>query len=212
MLRKFFLLSLFFCINSSAYAAFIDLGNSTVDTDTSLEWLDFSQSSGYSYNDIVSGSVSALSGWTHASTSYVQTLFANLGFAVEEQFYVPANSGPLAAFNLGIDLLGASSSASSFLSLQGIVNDGPDDLFRYRLGAQSGSRTDRDTGELITFMNVDLLTNGGSSQVGIGVDNTQATHFLVRQYIDPATVPETNVLWLLVPGLLGLMAASRRKL
>jgi len=62
-----------------ARAAIIDLGPSTLDTDTGLEWLDVTESRFLTFTEIVSG-VGGFSadGWRHASTVEICDFFISL--------------------------------------------------------------------------------------------------------------------------------------
>ncbi|ARN74883.1 hypothetical protein [Oceanicoccus sagamiensis] len=68
-------------LSLSVKAAFIDLGNITLDTNTSLEWLDVTETAGRSYNDVFTeiNSTSGLGkqGWRYATTSEFHTLVSN---------------------------------------------------------------------------------------------------------------------------------------
>lgn len=68
---------------TSAQAILIDNGLTTVDTDQNLVWLDLTESTGRSYNDVASqfGTGGDFEGWRHATTSEVTTMFSNAGFS-----------------------------------------------------------------------------------------------------------------------------------
>jgi hypothetical protein len=66
-----------------ARALLIDQGVTTLDTATNLEWLDLTESTGRSFDDVGShfGGGGDFAGWRHANTAEVSALFTSQGFA-----------------------------------------------------------------------------------------------------------------------------------
>ena len=67
-------------ISMSANATIVDLGNTTLDTQTNLEWLDLTATIGKSYNEVIGGFGNYIAdGYRYANTTEVTTLFTNAG-------------------------------------------------------------------------------------------------------------------------------------
>ena len=68
---------------ASAHAGLIDNWTITLDTDTGIEWLDLTESTNRSYDDVAGqfGTGGDFAGWRHANFTEVTTLFANGGIA-----------------------------------------------------------------------------------------------------------------------------------
>lgn len=120
-------LSVIALLPMTATADFIDAGTTTVDTATGLEWLDLTETSGLSYNDVSSqfGAGGALHGWRYASMEETQTLFTNLGLTLAFQFghVTSAPAGFTAALSNFVSLFGdtAGELNSSFFGALGIT-------------------------------------------------------------------------------------------
>jgi hypothetical protein len=72
-----------FISTSQASATIIDQGGYITDTDTGLDWLDLSATTGFSYDQVVAnvGAGGSFDGWTIASFDIVHALFNNAGGA-----------------------------------------------------------------------------------------------------------------------------------
>jgi hypothetical protein len=77
------------------HASFVDLGTTTVDTSSNLEWLDLTESMGYSFNQVVNDNIFPT--WRYATLSELQALYSGFGFNVERAYYQPASNGPQGA-------------------------------------------------------------------------------------------------------------------
>ena len=67
-------------VSMSANATIVDLGNTTLDTQTNLEWLDLTATIGKSYNEVIGGFGNYIAdGYRYANTTEVTTLFTNAG-------------------------------------------------------------------------------------------------------------------------------------
>jgi hypothetical protein len=82
-------------------AALIDLGSSTLDDATNLEWLDLTETQGMSYNMAEASAFVTLDGYRHATTTEVNTLFLNAGFLTTNNVANFAND-PAAALLLNL--------------------------------------------------------------------------------------------------------------
>ncbi|MCR9098255.1 MAG: PEP-CTERM sorting domain-containing protein [bacterium] len=68
----------------SAYAALVDNGSTTVDTDTNLEWLDLTETLGLSYADALASSFVTVDGYRSATSLEVAELFTNAGMSEQD--------------------------------------------------------------------------------------------------------------------------------
>lgn len=193
------------------HASFIDLGTTTVDTRSNLEWLDLTESMGFSFNQVVNYNIFPT--WRYATLSELQTLYSGFGFNVERAYYQPASNGPQGAVDLAISLLGDTygdpngvvRGVVGIIASAGFTSFPDSDLFKRSLGVTEGS----DLAPNGSFLTVNLLATGSGS--GVGVDNPSTGHYLVREYEGASPVPLPAAVWLFGSGLLGLMGLIRRK-
>ena len=68
----------------SAWAALVDNGSTTVDTDTNLEWLDLTETLGLSYADALASSFVTVDGYRSATSLEVAELFTNAGMSEQD--------------------------------------------------------------------------------------------------------------------------------
>lgn len=198
-----------------AHAVLIDLGDTTLDSRTGLQWLDVTESQGFSYNQIVSGAGGFIAdGWRFATGNELRDL---------SSFYVGTADGlpssdvlPLVRGTRALALLGITLSVNNDLGKHRV--DDPNDPWLIAtlgifddqspancpgLAASScvgfGEIVLRDfnPGFEITWQSFDDFFGNDSIAPQVGA-------FLVRQ------VPEPSTVGLLAMGLLGL-GFMRRK-
>ena len=95
-------LSLLLC-SQTALAEIINTGNSIIDTETGLEWLDLTQTQGLSWNEAEASQFVTVDGYSHASAIAVGELMINAGFRTIENKNEPGND---AAAQLLLSFLG----------------------------------------------------------------------------------------------------------
>ncbi len=88
-------------ISPQAEAVLIDLGDTTHDDATGLEWLDLTKTLGLSVNQALASSYVTTDGFRHATSIEVNTLFLNAGFLTTNNVNNPAND-PAADLLLGL--------------------------------------------------------------------------------------------------------------
>lgn len=95
LLASLVLFAMFFLSTlTTAHAALIDNGVTTLDTSNSLEWLDLTQTSGFSVAGILQGDGGfAADGWVHATGQEISNLITSfLGSASTPNFDVSGNA------------------------------------------------------------------------------------------------------------------------
>ena len=170
-----------------SYATLIDNGLTTLDDATNLEWLDLTESTNRSFND-VSGEFGVggdFAGFRHATTADITTLWTSQGFPP------------------GFTQLPAPASFANFLTLFGATSGGafPDieGYFATTTGTGLGRLLQAD-GDGRFF----ALVDEGFDPTSFG---TQTGNWLVRDAV--SAVPEPAPLGVLALGIFGL-AISRR--
>ncbi|MFZ5527774.1 MAG: PEP-CTERM sorting domain-containing protein [Pseudomonadota bacterium] len=195
-------------------AALVDQGKTTLDTESGLEWLDLSESRGYTVNDILNNRAPALAGWRLAALPEVQNLFVQFGFGIEEAVYAPTDADASAALNRAAALLGPVHAGDSSISVFGTVNapkfdDYANGYFYPLIGASLTSSWDQDWNPTQTI-GVDLVVPGnGNSYAGINASG--AAHFLVRTAVPSVPEPATSALFLLGSALLACRHRQKAK-
>jgi hypothetical protein len=176
----------------SVNAALVDNGNSLIDTDTNLEWLDLTQTKGWTVNQALASDFVTVDGYAYATTAQVTTLFANAGFPLAP----PSFNNPLNA--PAAELLLAGLGCTSIIC--GTTG-----------GTGRGWADAENTFNYQPFYSKSTL--GGSyaivslGQAGEDVVNAESGVYLVRTSV----VPVPAAAWLFGSGLLGLIGISRRK-
>lgn len=155
---------------SPAAAVLVDNGDSTIDTDTGLEWLDLTLTQGLSWNQAEATSYVTVDGYVHATDEQVAELFTNAGFVSLDNSSNAANDPAAAAL---LSLLGCTQFCGTVNQLgRGFADWNGAQLTRpfYRaspLGAAAA------TTSLLT-PNLDLI-------------DASAGHYLVRVVPEPGT-------------------------
>lgn len=115
----------------------------TRDTDTGLEWLDLTETTNLSYDDVVGGAGGLLAGgWRYATAAQVCDLFEKLGSAPSCPTGTVTVGGNTIANHL--NLLGVTLSDADNIGLAGLYDDGtPGDVgFGFANYSISGDQTD----------------------------------------------------------------------
>jgi hypothetical protein len=186
-----------------ARAVLIDLGNSTVDTDTGLEWLDLTLTDGLSFNDALGTNFVLVDGYQHATAAQVNTLWLNANFSDVVAGFQAVDAGPAA---LLLDLLGCTSSDAGnnscnvgrFPESSGLTPNSATFAREYRFVAQL------DADVSIPTANAIAGDAAASAFVGVDVGQDGVGNYLVRNF-----VPEPATGLLLALGALGIAAARR---
>ena len=115
---------------SAASEQIIDLGETNVDPNTGLTWLDLSMTANMSYLDILNGQGGFLeSGWRYATADEVVSLWANMGITYKESSDPDyGDSGSQESFLKFFDVFGLlCSDLPSNIQSQGLID--PEDYF-----------------------------------------------------------------------------------
>lgn len=194
-------------ISHAASAALIDKSTYTLDTTTSLEWLDINKTSGLSYNQILAdagGWTSA--GWRYASTGEVRSLLSTYVSSAEGLFQPSAGLNGIEFFKLFSATWTTKTISNTDLSRIYALYDDSSTAGFYMVG-----RADLQLHE---------LTPGTPESSGWQMsDNFEVPHsgnvsmgsFLVRTAAATYAVPEPETYTMLLAGLGLLGTIARRK-
>ncbi len=190
----------------SARADLVDLGSMTRDGTSGLDWLDLTQSSGFSYEEIEAGAGGFTGdGWRHASTSEMCDFFERNVVAVSPCPGDYSVSYPTGTHDVVIDLLGVT--GYDWVNgeyVRGLFDDSS-------VGGDPASFTSFGfafigKGNAFGKLRIDA-NNYPSHWVQVGQVLPNSGHFLVRS----APVPEPSTALLLGVGMMGLgMRRTRR--
>ena len=183
----------------------------THDTDTDLKWIDISQTLGMSYNQ----ASSQFSGFRHATSNEVITMFANSGVPED----TPTTNGYQPALNLAETL----DTSWRYQGINGVYN------FSHYIGGsiffdEANNRWTVSNGVVFRYDDVSLSSvtdysaryrSGGSttgfpSSSGLDYSNSYTGWYLVQDN-SISSVPVPAAFWLFGSGLIGLVGIARRK-
>lgn len=178
----------------AANAVPIDQGNTTLSTDTGLEWLDLTLTHGLSYNQALASSYVTNDGYRHATTAEVTALFLEAGFATTNNVNNVVNN-PAAA--LLLDLMGCTQFCGTINATgRGFA------IFSATFRVRPNYHT---SGLGAGAAVISLFTSNGD------LVDPSAGHFLVRTF-QPVLIPSPSTLSLLGLGLVvtGLLRRRRK--
>lgn len=182
----------------------------TVDTNSGFEWLDLTESTGLSMNEVLSGVGGFLDmGFRYATTSEISELFAAAGISDTTGDSVPENVEPVIDLLLlmGITFEYVSSGGNNIFSSGYHLPDPPD----------LSGRTLASAFQLISSGNPPLNLDDSLASAVIATSRSLDRDFsewfdgsyLVRE---TTVVPLPAAFWLFVSGLLGLIGISKHKI
>jgi hypothetical protein len=185
-----------------AGAELVDQGTRTSDTSTGLDWLDLTESGGYTYSDVAaSGSPFAQAGWRHATTSEVCSLFAAYATEADPCPSTLTFSTPTGSQDNFVDLLGVTGSA--FVNgeyTRGLFDDSDSGSDPSVYGFAFASKGN-------AYATVRIVADEYPSHwTQIGQPLPDSGHFLVRA---SSPIPEPGSAALLALGLGGLAGRNR---
>lgn len=185
-------------LNDSAYA-FLGVSedgfNITLDTSTGLEWLDWSLTTGRSYNDVFAQTAGGnLNGWRYANEADFTSLAQAAG--IPTAYYDAAPGGTNAGFEILNTFLGSGSINNESLAISA------------ELSLMPGSHI---LGGFISSQSIFLTaspTAAGQNGLNDEFSYERAGSALIR---NTSVVPVPAAAWLFGSGLLGLVGVARRK-
>ena len=198
----------------SARAELVDLGVTTRDTASGLEWLDLSQTTGYSFDELLGqfGTDGKFAGFRYASAIEAQGVLAQLGLPIAP--YAVYRSGVLSAALARFDALfglnvGGAGPAYGFAAEVGDALPGYPGYHAAYFGFPTTLNTDLPLSEIEGGFG-DLLVSTREVTVGYasGYKDRNLGYFVVRQV---SAVPEPQTLALMLGGLLLTTAVVRRR-
>ncbi|MEP7099074.1 MAG: PEP-CTERM sorting domain-containing protein [Burkholderiales bacterium] len=199
----------------SARADLVDLGATTGDTASGLEWLDLSQTTGYSFSEVLDqlGVGGQFAGYRYGTAAEAQGLLTQIGFPIVPYTAYPNGvlSAALAKFDslLGLNIAGLGP-AYGFSAEIGDAIPGYAGYHAAYYGFPNGLNTDLPLSEIDGGFG-DLLISTREVTVGYasGYKNHNLGHFLVKDVV--AAVPEPQTLALMLGGLLFTAAIARKR-
>ncbi len=197
-------------LSLSANAAIIDMDTITRDTDSGLDWLDLSETTGRSAYDISNslGEGQEFEGWRFATSTEVSTLWANLGLSYNLDF--PYYFSSYSTFKTAVNLLGN--------TYEGYTQSGYD--YEGVVGWTGTITQDLGDGVNLYQQRAGLylpIQNGNTSDSLWVFQESAGSHWYnTRPYIgsylvQQSAVPVPSAAWLFGSALIGLAGIKRKK-
>lgn len=197
------LLFAFILLLPTAHAGLIDLGNSTLDDSTNLEWLDLTITAasstpfdapgdgGVSVDDLINGFGGLfIDGYRHATEEELLALWGSVGLTGDGNFDPSYISG-----------------VTTLIGLFGEPDpDDPRGIYQYNSSYKLGDLQLARSSENIPVTARSTIQTG-NSDLGIYWQQSHAGHYLVRT---AASVPATPTFWLLLSSVMLCSILSRK--
>lgn len=193
---RIWFLWLLLIISVKTHAALIDLGNTTLDTDSGLEWLDLNLTTNLSYDNVISesGIDGALQSWRYATGEEVESLFSSAGGVGPYEGWSEMNNGVVTTL---LDFWGSTeTNAETSWFIFGDTNS--NGLHYMGLIGDNPTRDNTDTLDFMSLYFDVVLGDQSSLMMGSA---------LVRGY----EVPLPASIWLFISGLLMLLTRITTK-
>lgn len=178
-------------LSGNSYAVLIDNGTSMIDQGTGLEWLDLTETLGFSWNQAEASTYVTTDGYVHATVDQVTTLFTNAGFLTTNN----------------VNNLLNNPAADDLLAFLGCTQ------FCGTVNATGRGFAEHSTPGWTVRPNYHTSGLGAGAAVislfssNFNLLDPTAGHFLVREAL---TVPEPSLLALLSIGLIGMGVVRKR--
>ena len=202
-------------LSPAANAVLIDAGDITQDTDTGLEWLDLTESAGFSVDDVLAGAGGFLAdGWSIAHVADVDQLFINAGWDGVDQTFSPGSAANAGLVSTLLSLLGETQNDGTGINIFGegfALTDIAGDVARPFF---SLSETVSGFGRIACASagHAALPSNGTADFGRCGFPTDSAFDFIgIYLYRDITAVPEPDVLALLLVGMAAAGVARRKR-
>lgn len=173
----------------------------THDTVSGLNWLDLTQTKGFSYNFVSSelGSAGLYDGYRYATNDEVVNLFLD-NYSIDL-----SSGGIISEAGVDPDILSA---AELFGNIANIFSADYNGFLGYTDDSPSEGRQTR-----IGLLTCDVCTGFESTYTAVGTDYSQSSgHSYTGSYlVQVSTVPVPAAAWLFGSGLIGLVGIARRK-
>lgn len=203
---------------SLAQAELVSHGLTTLDTVSSLEWLDLTQTTGKSFNQVTGefGTGGLYEGYRYASAAEAQDIFRQVGLPVTHYVNTPLNQNKpaLDLFNSLFGLnFGGLGTPYGFVGQVGDVIPGYAGMHFLFFGYPSSINTDVPLNTLLGASGEQLYSTYEAT-VGLASNSTLygTASFIVKQAQVIAPVPESSTYVLMLAGLgvLGFVARRRK--
>jgi len=200
-----------------ANADLVDRGLQTYDTQSGLEWLDLSQTRGLSYTEVSAqfGAGGLYDGYRYATSLEAQALLGEFGLPIVSYTMYASNTwaANLASFDalLGLNV-GGLGPAYAFAAETGDTVGGNYQQLFYGYGSAMNTAMNADPADAFGAGDR-LISKYAEVTVGYAASYAERnlSHFLVRDGAPVTAVPEPETWALMLAGLMGVGAASRRR-